>query len=39
VTQEIVIRLSGFKMHLANYFVVTMAASVPSPDGALISFN
>lgn len=39
MTQEIVIRLSGFKMHLANYFIVTMAARVPSPDGSLISFN
>lgn len=26
MTQEIVIRLSSFKMHLANYFIVTMAA-------------
>lgn len=39
MTQEIVIRLSSFKMHLANYFIVTMAARVPSPDGTLISFN
>lgn len=39
MAQEIVIWLSVFKMHLASYFVVTLAACVPSPDGTLISFN